>query len=152
MMIIIHLFKWLSFVPDYRWIDTLSGLVGLGRRLVYAAPGTAAISRKIINTLRPRQNGRHYPDDIFKCNFLNENVWISIKIWLKFVPGGPNNNFPALVQIMAWRRPGDRPLPELMMVSLLTHICITRPQWVNTFRPKQIGRHFASGTLKFFLS
>ena len=32
---------------------------------------------------------------------------------------------------MAWRRPGDKPLSEAMMVSLLTHICITRPQWVN---------------------
>ena len=27
-----------------------------------------------INTLRPRQDGRHFPDDIFKCIFLNENV------------------------------------------------------------------------------
>ena len=41
------------------------------------------------------------------------------------------NNIPALVQIMAWRRPGDKPLSEPMMVSLLTHICVTRPQWVN---------------------
>ena len=32
---------------------------------------------------------------------------------------------------MAWRRPGDKPLSEPMMVSLLTHICVTRPQWVN---------------------
>ena len=39
-----------------------------------------------INTLRPRQNGRHFPDDIFKCIFLNENEWISIKLSLKFVP------------------------------------------------------------------
>ena len=29
-----------------------------------------------VNTLRPRQNGRYFPDDIFKCIFLNENVWI----------------------------------------------------------------------------
>ena len=36
-----------------------------------------------------------------------------------------------MVQIMAWRRPGDKPLSEAMMVSLLTHICVTRPQWVN---------------------
>ena len=83
----------------------------------------------MFNTLRPRQNGRHFPDDIFKCIFWDENVWISIKISLKFVPGGPNNNFPALVQIMAWHRPGDEPLSEPMMVSLLTHICVTRPQW-----------------------
>ena len=42
-----------------------------------------------------------------------------------------NNNIPALVQIMAWRRPGDKPLSERMIVSLLTHICVTRPQWVD---------------------
>ena len=69
--------------------------------------------------------------DIFKWIFLNENVWISIEVSLKFVPKGPINNIPALVQIMAWRRPGDKPLSEPMMISLLTHICVTRPQWVN---------------------
>ena len=84
-----------------------------------------------INTLRPRQNGRRFADDNFKRIFFNENVRISIKISLKFVPKGPINNNPALVQIMAWRRSGDKPLSEPMMVSLLTHICVTRPQWVN---------------------
>ena len=84
-----------------------------------------------VNSLRPRQNGRHFADDIFKCIFLNENVWIPIKISLKFVSKGPINNIPSLIQIMAWRRPGDKPLSEPMMVSLLTHICVTRPQWVN---------------------
>ena len=88
-------------------------------------------SHRDVNTLRPRQNGRHFPDDIFKCIFLNENVWIPIKISLKFVPRGPINNIPAMVQIMAWRRPGDKPLSEPMMVSSLTHICVTRPQWVK---------------------
>ena len=63
--------------------------------------------------------------------FFNENVLISIKISLKFVPKGPINNIQALVQIMAWRRPGDKPLSEAMMVSLLTHICVTWPQWVK---------------------
>ena len=43
-----------------------------------------------VNTLRPGQNGRHFPDDIFKCIFLNENVSISIKISLQFVPKGSN--------------------------------------------------------------
>ena len=80
-----------------------------------------------INTLRLRQDGRHFADDIFKCIFLNENVSIAIKISLKFVPKGPINNNLALVQIMAWRRPGDKPLSEPMMVSLPTHICVTRP-------------------------
>ena len=84
-----------------------------------------------LNTLRPRQNGRHFADDIFKYIFLNENVWIPIEISLKFVPKGGINNIPVLVPIMAWRRPGDKPLSESIMVSLLTHICVTRPQWVN---------------------
>ena len=50
-----------------------------------------------IKTLRPRQNGRHFPDDILKCIFLNENVLISIKISLKFVPKGQIDNIPSLV-------------------------------------------------------
>ena len=53
-----------------------------------------------INTLRPRENGRPFTDDIFKRIFLNENCCIFIKISLKFVWKGPNNNIPALVQIM----------------------------------------------------
>ena len=84
-----------------------------------------------VNTLRPRQNAQHFPDDIFKCIFLTENVWISIGISLMFVPKGPINNIPALVQIMAWCQPGDKPLSEPMIVSLLMHTCVTRPQWVN---------------------
>ena len=71
-----------------------------------------------VNTLRPGQNGRHFADDIFKCIFVNENVRIPIKISLKFVPKGPNNNIPALIQTMAWRRPGDKPLSGPMMVRL----------------------------------
>ena len=60
-----------------------------------------------------------------------KNIWILIKISLKFVPGGPIDNKPTIVQIMAWRRPGDNPLYESMLVSLLTLICVLRPQWVN---------------------
>ena len=86
----------------------------------------------VVNTLRPRQNGRHLPDDIFKCISLNENVWISTEISLKFARKGSINNIPALLRIMAWRRPGDKPLSEQMMTSLLTHICVTRTQSVNT--------------------
>ena len=87
-----------------------------------------------INTLRPRQNGRYSPDDIFKCIFLNENVWISIKISLKFVCQGPIHKIPTLVQIMAWRRPGgDKALSGPMMARLPTHICVTWPQWVNEY-------------------
>ena len=78
--------------------------------------------------------------DIFQMTFSNafswnKNVWTLTKISLKFVPKGPINNIPSLVQIMAWRRSGDKPLSEPMMVSLLTNICVARPQWVNP--PKQ---------------
>ena len=73
-----------------------------------------------LNTLRPRQYSRHFPDDIFNFIFLNENVWILLQISLKFVPKVRINNIPALVQIMAWRRSSDRPLSHLMLVNLLT--------------------------------
>ena len=66
---------------------------------------------KCLNTLRPRQNRRHLADDILKRSFLNENIWILIKISLKLVPKDPIDNIPALFQIMAWCRPGDKPLP-----------------------------------------
>ena len=81
-----------------------------------------------INSLRPRVNIRPFADDIFKCIFLNENESILLRISLKFIPKFRINNIPALVQIMAWRRPGDKPLSEPMLVSLPTHICVTRPQ------------------------
>ena len=54
-----------------------------------------------INTLRPRQNGRHFAGDIFKYTFVNAKFCISIKISLKFVPIDNNS---ALFQMMAWRR------------------------------------------------
>ena len=83
----------------------------------------------MINTLRPSQDGCHFPDDVFKCIFLNENAWILIDVSLNFVPKVRIHNIPALVQIMAWHLPGDKPLSEPMMVSLLMHICITWSQW-----------------------
>ena len=97
----------------------------------YVSSETGWTECNLINSLRPRQNGRHFADDIFKSIFLNENIRMSINISLKYVPKGRINYIPALVQIMAWRRPGDKPLSEPMMVSLLTHICITRPRCIN---------------------
>ena len=82
--------------------------------------------------------GRETPDDILKWIFMNENVGASIKISLKSVPIGTINNIPALVQIMDWRLPGDKLLSEPMMVKLLTHICVTRPQWVNISFARQL--------------
>ena len=68
--------------------------------------------------------------------FLNENVYIWLKISLKFVPKFWINNMPALVQIPAWPRPGDKPLSGPIMFSLLTHLCVTRPQRFNWVAPE----------------
>ena len=85
-----------------------------------------SVSSAGINTLRPGQDGRHFADAIFTCIFINKNCCILIKFSLKYVRKDPVDNNPALVQIMAWRRSGDKPLSELP-----THICVTRPQWVK---------------------
>ena len=57
-------------------------------------------------------------NNTYKCIFLNENDRISIRISLKFVLRSPSDNKPALIQVMAWRRTGDKPLPELMLTQL----------------------------------
>ena len=57
--------------------------------------------------------------------------FLPVKMSLKLVPYGPINNISALVQIMAWRRSGDKPLSEPMMIGLPTHTWVTRPQWVK---------------------
>ena len=93
-----------------------------------------------INSMRPRQNAHRFPNDIFKRIFLNENCCILMKISFKFVPQGPINNNPALVQIMTWCQSGNKPLSESMMawfndasMSLglkeLTDWGLVTPQW-----------------------
>ena len=108
-------------------LQTESGPANINRTLVTQS----IIVSMSFNTLRPWQDGRHFPDDILKCIFVNWNVWMSLAISLKYVWKVRINNIPSLVQIMAWRRRGDKPLSEPMMVSLLTPICVTRPQWVK---------------------
>ena len=103
-----------------------------------------------VNILGPRQNSRHLPDNIFRFIALNEHVWISIQISLTFVTRGPTNNIPALVQIMTWRRPRDKPLYGLMMVRLLMHICVTRPQWVNGYYMNMKPSWVSEWVIKFY--
>ena len=119
--------------------------------LIETAPRCLSSLRKDFNSLRPRQNKCHFADDTFKRIFLNENVRISIKISLKFVAKGPINDIPALVQIMAWRRSGGKPLSEPMMVSLLTHICVTRPQWVNCLYHFRGGQIDINAKMNFYV-
>ena len=72
-----------------------------------------------LNLSPPGQNGRLFPDAIFKHIFMNEKFCILIQISLKFVPEGPINNNPALVQIMAWRRSGDKPISEPTLTQFI---------------------------------
>ena len=75
------------------------------------------ISNTAVNSSPPRQNGSHFADGMLKCIFVNENICISNKISLGYVPWGPINNMSALVQIVAWRRPGDKTLSEPMLTQ-----------------------------------
>ena len=73
---------------------------------------------------------------VLQTTFSNAFSWMKIyEFWfnmsLKFLLKGPINKIPTLVQVMAWRRSGDKPLSEPMMIRLLTHICVSRPQWVK---------------------
>ena len=69
----------------------------------------------VIEASPPAQNGRHFVDDILKCIFINEKFCILIPTSPKFVPKGPINTKSALVQILTWRRTGDKLLPEPML-------------------------------------
>ena len=84
-----------------------------GVKLVCAEYSIA--SREGLNTLKLRQNGCNFADDIFRLIFMYENCMILTKISLKCVPKGPINNNPALVQIMARHQTGNKPLSEPMM-------------------------------------
>ena len=87
-----------------------------------------------------RDEGPPFRRRHFRTHFLNDNIWISNKITRKFVSKGPINNIPALVQIVAWRRPGDKPLFEPMMVRLLRLISVIQRQW-----DKQWGDQMKAG-------
>ena len=102
---------------------------GLGRKFIFCmsdvvtitviwshgGSGPAPKQSIFVNISSTGQSGRHFADDIFTCFFLIEKFCIWILISLKFVPKGPIDNNPALVQIMAWRRIGDKPLSEPML-------------------------------------
>ena len=71
--------------------------------------------------LRQGQNGCHLTDEIFKCIFCNEKIQSWIKVLWSFCPRDPINYNPALVQIMAWRRPGDKPLSQTIVINILIY-------------------------------
>ena len=73
----------------------------------------------------------HFPDHILKWIFVNENVWILIKTSLKFASRG--SQYSNISSDNAWCQPGNKPLSEPMMVSLLMHVCVTQRKWVKPF-------------------
>ena len=84
-----------------------------------------------VNTLRPRQNGWLFAD-VFECIFFNKNFWISNNISLKCVPQGLADNISSLVQIMAWRQIGDKPLSESMRSSTDTYTSLRLKELTHT--------------------
>ena len=99
----------------------------------YASPSSAKVSTVIEHRIRSVLThwGRDKMAAVSQTTLSNAFSWMKMLEFRLRFPKGPINNIPALVQIMAWRRSGDKPLFEPMMVSLLTHICVTRPQRVN---------------------
>ena len=70
--------------------------------------------------------GRDKMDTILQTTFSSAFFWMKMfefrwKVSLKFVPKDLINNIPALVQMMAWRRPGDKPLSEPMIIGNMRH-------------------------------
>ena len=66
-----------------------------------------------VTTVRPEEDGQDCATDIFGHIFLNENCAILTGSPLKYVPKGPINNMPAMVQIMVWWQTGDKPSSKL---------------------------------------
>ena len=94
--------------------------ISSGFRLIWGHVTTLVRSHYLIFswTKWPPFRRRH-----FQVHFCEWRVWIWIKIQLKFVPRGLINNIPALVQIMAWHRSGDKPLFEPMLTQF-TDACM----------------------------
>ena len=86
----------------------------------------------------------------FQMHFCEWECMDLIKLSLKCVPTGPISNIPSLVQIMAWHRAGDKPLSEPMMVRLLTHICVTQPQWAKWLKTTTIIRLLPLGKQLYY--
>ena len=74
------------------------------------------VHNSYVNTLSTEQNGHHFAEDIFKCTSVNKNAWkFHWSLWV------PLENKPTMVQVMAWCRPGDRPLFESILSKHYSH-------------------------------
>ena len=120
--------NWLSNKIKLKYVslDTYHNSLALVEVMVWSLPQplmtnvtdiSASLGLNDLTHLPLDKMGAILADDIFKRIFLNENVIIAIQISLKFVTYGPIGNKSALVRVMAWRRTGDKPLPEPMMTQ-----------------------------------
>ena len=92
----------------------------------------------VFNTLRPRQDGCLFADDILKCIFLNGNSWIPNKISWEYVAWRLIDNKPFMVQIMGCRRAGDNPIIWTNDGTVYWCIyCKIRPPWVKGRWPRR---------------
>ena len=94
--------------------------------------------------------GRDQKDAISQTTFSSAFYWMKMYELQQKIPKGPVNNILALVQIMAWRCPGDKPLSEPMLVSLPTYICVTRAQRVNNMG-QNVSVHIISPKINIWL-
>ena len=128
-LIVQHCFRW--------WLGAIQT-----QAITWTSDDTEACDTKWNkSTVRPIRKRIHFAVNIFKCIFLNGDVWIWLKFHWSLFLRVQWRIFLALVQIMAWCWPGDKPLSEAMMVRLLTYICVTWPQWVQILQSKSDFYH-----------
>ena len=95
------------------------------------------VSGTEVKAISPWTKWPPFANDIYRRIFMNEKFCILNPISLMFVHKGLINNKSALVQAMAWRRAGDKPLPELMLTRLTDAHMRHYGWWVNMKRCMQ---------------
>ena len=84
-----------------------------------------------VNSLSPRQNCHHFADDIFKCIFVSKNIWIHLRFhWSLFI----RFELPVFQHWFRLWLDADKATSHYLnnwWFTLLTHTCVTWPQWVK---------------------
>ena len=71
--------------PPTSLIDAIAGDTSQGFQGAADSAWQIGLTYQPFNTLRLRQNGRHFTDNIFKCIDMNENLWIFNKSSMKYM-------------------------------------------------------------------
>ena len=72
-----------------------------------------------------------------QVHLMNEKLGILIQISVQFFSKGLIDNIEALVQVMAWRRTGDKPVPEPVLIQFTDAYMRHKGRWVNISNHKQ---------------